>query len=126
MKKILVVDDHQNILEIIEGYLESVTDYQVTTLDHSPTALKKVQEEDYDLLITDILMPEMNGIELIDQVRKIKPELRILACSGGGESGALVAGLALDQALSEGAAVALLKPFTQEELLAKVQQLIGL
>lgn len=125
MKKILVVDDQQHVLDVIEGYLTDGHPYSVTTTTNAIEATGLIEENDFDLLITDILMPDLNGIELIDKVRQIKPGLKILACSGGGDSGALVAGLALDQALNEGAALALLKPFTEEDLLSKVQQLLG-
>lgn len=125
MKKVLVVDDQQDVLDTIEVYLEERNDLEVTSIDDSVKALEIIKNQHFDLLITDILMPEINGIELIDKVRGIKPSLKIIACSGGGDSGSIVAGLALDQALNEGAGVALLKPFTQEELLARIEMLLG-
>lgn len=124
MKKVLIVDDDANIGEIIMEYLKEVDNIETSFTPFSSKAITLLQEKHYDLLITDILMPEVNGIELTEFVFKNLPSTKVLACSGGGDSGSLVAGMALDQALEEGAHNALMKPFDKEELLTKVRDLL--
>jgi DNA-binding NtrC family response regulator len=123
-KRILIIDDDQNILDVMSGYLEVITEYEVSTTVSAKEGLKILENEHFDLLITDILMPELNGLELITKVQEKWPDLKILACSGGGDSGSVVAGLALDQALNEGACNAITKPFTDEQLMTKVQGIL--
>lgn len=125
MKKILVVDDDSNILEVFKDYLDPIPAYQVETAKWASDAEELLMKNHYDLLITDMLMPEINGLELTEFTKKHCPQTKVLACSGGGDSGLLVADLALGQALNEGAETGLEKPFTREELLAKVKHLIG-
>jgi len=124
MKNILVVDDDKNVLEVIQLTLEQNINYQITTLSNPKLALAKFKENPFDLLITDMIMPELNGIELTELVIREFPKTKVLAISGGGESGKLVASLALDQAMKNGAANGIFKPFQEEELLAKVKNLL--
>ena len=124
MKKILIVDDEQEVASLIKETLDEEEGYE-TKMTFSSTQAKEILKEDhFDLVITDMIMPEMNGIELTEHIFSNYPKTKVLACSGGGDSGKLVAGMALDQALEEGADNALLKPFTPEELMAKVKNLI--
>ncbi|MCF8059563.1 MAG: response regulator [Bacteriovoracaceae bacterium] len=121
MKKILVVDDDKDIGEIISEFL---SEYDVTYIGEAKEAIKILETVTFDLVITDLLMPDINGIELTEHIFNNYPKTRVLACSGGGSSGKLVAGMALDQALQEGADNAIMKPFTEEELKAKVSNLL--
>ena len=125
MKKILIVDDDSDILEVIEVYLSSNPNYEIETCTSGEKAKELLVQNEYDLLITDMIMPDTNGIELTEFTFKNCEKTKVLACSGGGDSGKLVAGLALDQAMTEGAHNAILKPFTEEELITKVKNLIG-
>ncbi len=124
MKQILVVDDERDVAETIHDIIDTYGDYHSEFVTDAESALEKIKNKKYDLIITDLIMPGMNGIELIDFIFKNHPEIKVLACSGGGQSGPLVAGIALDQALEEGADNAILKPFSPEELMAKIANLI--
>ena len=123
-KKVLIIDDDQNILDVMSGYFESDDTFEGHTSISPQAGLERLASEQFDLLITDIIMPELNGLELIEKVKKLYPDLKILACSGGGNSGAVVAGLALDQAINEGACSAIPKPFTEEEFMTKVRSVL--
>jgi CheY-like chemotaxis protein len=123
MKKILIVDDEQEVAELIEETLNQEDDFEAKAIFSSLEAIKLLEDNQYDLVITDVIMPDLNGIELTEHIFKHYPKTKVLACSGGGDSGKLVAGMALDQALNEGADNALLKPFTSEELIVKVKNL---
>ena len=71
--KILLVDDEPDILEII-GYNLSAEGYQIVTAENGVKAIKKAKKERPQLIIMDVMMPEMDGIEACEQIRKI-PEL---------------------------------------------------
>ena len=71
--KILLVDDEPDILEIV-GYNLSAEGYQVITADNGVKAVKKAKKEKPHLIILDVMMPEMDGIEACEAIRKV-PEL---------------------------------------------------
>ncbi|MCB1105229.1 MAG: response regulator [Opitutaceae bacterium] len=113
---ILVVDDEQDICGIAQLLLENAgCDVVCTT--NAARALAAVEQRDFDLLITDMLMPEMDGVELINSVRRTKPDQRIMAISGGGmaprESYLQIASM-------YGVNGVLAKPFSRDQLLKAV------
>jgi CheY-like chemotaxis protein len=117
---ILVVDDHPIMREVICEMLEDAG-HQVRCADDGREALRKLSCARFDLLVTDIVMPEMDGIELIGEVRRHYPEIRIIAMSGGGERFPTNDGLAIARRLGAGAA--LNKPFSVDQLLMSVEEL---
>ncbi|PIP95937.1 MAG: response regulator [Bdellovibrio sp. CG12_big_fil_rev_8_21_14_0_65_39_13] len=123
-KQILIVDDDPNIVDVLEGYLEDIPCH-IHKANNGKSAIETLAQNSIDLLITDVIMPDMNGIMLCEYTRKHFPQIKILACSGGGSSGKLVASMALDEILDHGAHKALMKPFTEEEFLRKVHILLG-
>ena len=82
-RHILVVDDEIPVVKILTEILE-LEDYKVTSTSSSNKALQLVKDgkHDYDLLITDHTMPELTGVELIEEVRKLKPDIPTILCSG--------------------------------------------
>jgi CheY-like chemotaxis protein len=124
MKKVLIVDDEHEVANLIKETLDEEKLYETMLTFSSLEAIEILKGSHFDLVITDMIMPDLNGIELTEHIYSNYPKVKVLACSGGGDSGKLVAGMALDQALEEGADNALLKPFTTEELLTKVKNLI--
>lgn len=125
MKQILIVDDEIEVAEAICDMISSSDQLEAHYVTSADAAMYTLEQESFDLVITDVFMPQINGIELIDHIHKTYPKMRILACSGGNHSGALIAGIALDQAMEEGADNAILKPFTAEQLLAKINNLLS-
>jgi len=87
-EKILIVDDEQYVIEATVGVLRSLN-YDITHFISSPLALKEIKDNPnkYDLLITDLTMPGMTGVNLILEARKIVPDLRAILCSGLGSNG---------------------------------------
>ena len=119
MKKILLIDDMQGIRDSLEVILTSK--YALDVVDNAQTGLSKITEGSYDLIITDIIMPGMDGNELMMQARK-QTDAKILAISAGGN------GVSADQALmlaKEQADMVLEKPFSRDDLLSNVEKLIG-
>lgn len=121
MKNILVIDDEQPVRKVICRYLEN-GQYDVDDVGSAEEAINAVKGKLYQLVITDILLPEKNGMELMADLREEYPGLKFLAISGGGH---IPADLYLQSALNQGAALTLIKPFSRDELLAAVQKLMN-
>lgn len=126
LKHVLIIDDEADVLEIICDYLQPFTYIATTTALTAEDAIEVMKTKSFHLVITDILLPGSHGIELTTHIRKNYPETKVLVCSGGGDSGKLVAGIALDEALDQGAHSAIIKPFTEQELIIQVNNLLKL
>ncbi|RQW89185.1 MAG: response regulator, partial [Geobacter sp.] len=114
-KTILFVDDNEMILEMAEGYLE-IYGYKVLTAALPSRALEIAGSHPgpIDLLITDVVMPEMNGPELYERLLENKPDLPVVYISGYKN----------DVALWGDKVVFVPKPFTAEQLLGSIQMIL--
>ncbi len=81
MKRILLAEDDRNLSRSIDILL-TLEGYQVIAVYNGEEALNKLLKQRYDMLITDIVMPNMNGIELVKKIRLINPTIPILIVSG--------------------------------------------
>jgi CheY-like chemotaxis protein len=84
MISLLYVDDEPSLLEICRIFLERTGEFSVTTAESAPAALDLLAGKQFDALIADYQMPEMDGIELLEVVRKTYPELPFLLFTGKG------------------------------------------
>ena len=107
--KILVVDDDKNIRRTITMALESL-DYFIQTAFDGKDAMMQLTKDEYDLIITDLKMPGMNGMELLQQAIAKYPNIRIVLISAHGTVDNAV------EAMKLGAVDFLQKPFTPKEL----------
>lgn len=82
MKKILVVDDNLMMRRLIRNVFRDDR-LDITEARNGLEGLQLVRENSFDLVITDIVMPEMEGLEFIIQLRKLEPKIKIIAISGG-------------------------------------------
>lgn len=114
---ILVVDDEENLHEALRLNLE-LEGYEVTSAYDGNEALKKINNEYFDLIIMDIMMPEVDGISVTETVRVNNNDVPILMLSARNSSADRVLGL------KKGADDYLAKPFNLEELLLRVDKLI--
>lgn len=114
---ILVVDDEENLHEALRLNLE-LEGYEVTSAYDGNEALKKINNEYFDLIIMDIMMPEVDGISVTETVRVNNNDVPILMLSARNSSADRVLGL------KKGADDYLTKPFNLEELLLRVDKLI--
>lgn len=81
-KHVLVVDDDRLIASLLEaGLQEAEGEYIVTTVYSAKAALTKIQQKKFALMLTDYNMPDMNGVELMQQIRLLSPETRIVLMS---------------------------------------------
>lgn len=120
MSRILIIDDDPSILTLFEQYLKSAG-YAVTTAPDGQTGLKLLDQRSFDLIITDILMPEMDGLELLLELRKNWKNIPVIAVSGGMKIQPVNF---LPQAKKFGAKRIFEKPVTLSELLQAVQKLL--
>jgi CheY-like chemotaxis protein len=120
MSRILVVDDESRIRMLLNTIL-SRKGYEVEEAPEGAAAIRLCREKDYDLVIMDLIMPEQEGLETIMQLRREKPDLPVIAISGGGKTGNLDF---LNTALKLGAQRAISKPFSNQEILDNVSELL--
>ena len=118
MATILVVDDDQACRETLASMLER-EGHSAIISNSSAEALSVISEDPPDLVITDILMPDLDGIELITQAKKRQPGLRCIAISGGGRA---PKELLLRAAKQLGAIESLQKPFERADLIRTVNR----
>lgn len=86
MAKILVIEDEASIRRVLVKILSEENDkYQVDEAADGVIGLEKIKKEDYDLVLCDIKMPKMDGVEVLEAVKKIKPETTIVMISGHGD-----------------------------------------
>jgi len=121
MARILVVDDQKPIRSMLRQTLER-EGHEVVEAPDGEVALEVFRADPTDLLITDIVMPNKEGIEIIMELRRDFPDLAIIAISGGGRIGPEAY---LDTAERLGAAKGLAKPISTSELLGAVREVLG-
>jgi DNA-binding NtrC family response regulator len=116
MANILVIDDDPDIRDLVKATLASAG-HQVSVAADGREGVQQCRAARPDLVITDLFMPEQEGIETIKQLRMESPDLRIVAISGKPTAGTM-----LEVAKRLGAHAALAKPFMADELLKVVEQ----
>ena len=121
MARIVVIDDDEQIREMVRRVLES-RGHSVEDADQGAGGIAHVAQRAPDLVITDIFMPGQDGIELLLELRKAFPALRVIAMSGGDGRGVLNL---LEDAELLGADRTIPKPFTPGELIAAVNDVLG-
>jgi CheY-like chemotaxis protein len=119
--KILVMDDDIEIREMLTDVLHW-EGYDVVNAEDGCQGLKTFRSQQPDLVITDILMPNVDGIEAIIQMRRERPDVKIIAMSGGGQTGEFDGLLC---ATKFGASNVIAKPFRASALLESVHKCVG-
>lgn len=120
MARILIIDDNELLLETVASSLRAAG-HAVTAAANGRLALKLVREEPPDLVITDIIMPEQDGVGVAMALRQEFPSIPVIAMSGDAAHSALY----FDLMKKLGARRLLAKPFTIVELLAAVAQMLA-
>ncbi len=116
-KSILLVEDEENLQEALKLNLE-LENYEVTSAYDGAEALKAVVSEHFDLIVLDVMLPEIDGITVCETIRLSNPDIPILILSAKNSSADRILGL------KKGADDYLTKPFNLEELLLRVNKLI--
>jgi putative nucleotidyltransferase with HDIG domain len=113
--RILVVDDEKVIRSILSDFLSS-EGFVVKAMDDGLSALTELESQPYDLVVTDLMMPEMGGIELLEEIRKRNYDLITIIMTGFGTVETAI------QAMKHGAYDYILKPFKMEEMLQIIKR----
>ena len=116
-EKILIVDDDASFRRVVDYTLKE-EGYQTTLAEDALTALGKLDESDFSLVITDVRMPQMSGLELLTSIRAIKPEVPVILVTGFASVESAI------EAVDLGVSAYIQKPFNTKEFLAKVEQVI--
>ncbi|MCC9016752.1 MULTISPECIES: sigma-54 dependent transcriptional regulator [Flavobacterium] len=86
MSKILIIEDEASIRRVLVKILSEENDtYQVDEAEDGAAGLEKIKSNDYDLVLCDIKMPKLDGVEVLEEVKKIKPEIPMVMISGHGD-----------------------------------------
>lgn len=125
MKNILVIDDDFNIRNLLK---ESLRDKQflVSEANNGQKGVEMCRKRNYDLIIVDIFMPEMGGIEFIKELQRFSPKTKIIAMSGGEKHHFFTSNTVLNTAIARGALRAFKKPFQIKDILHQIDELLAL
>ncbi len=131
MTSILVIDDETDVRDGIKRVLDRAG-YSVRIIDNATDAILELRRQVADVVITDIIMPRVNGVDAIDSIVREFPMVRIVAISGGGnfdvigyQPAAITTTAYLAAAKRAGAHLILTKPFESRELIEAVEHVIA-
>ncbi len=122
MKRVLIIEDNEDIRTFMQVALEGAG-FAVTLAPDGAEGLNRQRETPADIVITDIFMPDKDGIETIFELRQEFPQVKIIAVSGGGDFPKKMD--YLSTAIQFGAIKSLSKPFDSEELLDAVNNVLA-
>ena len=121
MAGVLIVEDDANLREMLRDALEK-RKFTVITAANGREAIARFRPSVIDLVVTDLLMPEEDGLMVIMKIRELKPSVKMIAISGGGKAGP---GSYLLMAGTLGADHVFSKPFLPSELVQKVREILA-
>ena len=131
MTRILLIDDETGVRESVSRVLERAG-FEVLAAENAELGLELLEENTIDVLVSDIIMPGMDGVKAIKTIRKSNPDMKIIAISGGGNFGpsayqptAITTTAYLQAATEAGADWVITKPFEKAELIDRIRELIG-
>jgi DNA-binding NtrC family response regulator len=117
-ERILIVDDEIDMLELLELIITDRTDYEVVTTNSPLEVPELMKSQAFDLLITDLRMPDLDGIELIEMVKKIDDQIPFIIITAYGTIESAV------EAMRKGAFDYITKPFRQEQILLTIEKVM--
>ena len=115
-EKILLVDDDVRILKSLARYLRGAG-YQVKEASDGDEAARLFTEDRFDLVLSDVMMPGINGVELLERIRTVAPEIPVVLISG-------FADWDRSLAIKRGAADLIMKPFDPADLVSRLKYLL--
>lgn len=118
-EKILIIDDEVDMLDMLKTIIEDKTTYQVSVTPKPQEALRLLGESPFDLVITDLRMPDLGGISLLEEIRGKHPDLPVIIISAYGTIDTAV------EAMQKGAFSYITKPFKQNEILVAIAKALA-
>ncbi|MFH1349334.1 MAG: response regulator [Pseudomonadota bacterium] len=119
-ERILVIDDEVDMLMLLRMIIEDNTDHEVETTNSPSEGIKLLKEREFHLVITDLKMPGMDGIELFDEFQELKPEVPVIIITAYGSPEAA------NSALQKGVADFIAKPFRKDSILFTIKRVLEL
>lgn len=119
-QRILVIDDEPDMLMLLRIMIEENTDHEVETTNNPSEGIKLFSQKDYDLVITDLKMPGLDGIELFDEFQEIKPDIPMVMITAYGSIETA------DEAMKKGIADFITKPFRKDTILFTINRVLEL
>ena len=113
--KVLLVDNEPNVLEVMRLGL-GIKGYDVDTVRRAVRALEALKKKQYDVILLDLLMPEMSGIELLKQIKQLDIKSKIFILSG------YVSDEVIQEAMDEGAAGYITKPSSADQICSSIEK----
>lgn len=117
MLRVLLVEDEENIRDTVKLNLE-MEDYEVVAVDNGREALKAAEGQHFDVMVVDVMLPEIDGFQVVEQIRLTNRETPIIFLTAKDQASDRI------QGLKKGADDYLTKPFVFEELLLRLRRLI--
>ena len=119
-KRILVIEDDLELQEFVEDFL-SENNFEVLLANNGNEGIEILENNDVDLVLTDLLMPEKDGVRVISEIKTQHSHIPVIAMSGGQS---VFSPVFLEAAATLGAAKTISKPFRNEELLQSINECI--
>lgn len=116
--KILVIDDERDIRDFLFKALTRIAGFQVDLAENGEKALKKIEKERFDLVMTDLKMPSMDGLQLITEISRSKPEILTVLMTGHGSIDSAI------EAMKNGASDYLTKPLNLDETILRLKKVL--
>jgi DNA-binding NtrC family response regulator len=117
-ERILIVDDEIDMLELLELIITDRTEYEVVTTNTPLEVPDLLKKQPFDLMITDLRMPDIDGIELIEMVKQVDDQLPFIIITAYGTIESAV------EAMRKGAFDYITKPFRQEQILLTIEKVM--
>ena len=109
-KRLLIVDDEETItFSLYQSFIHSANDYEVVTAASGEEALDRIKENSFDLVVTDIMMPGIDGFELLNAIHTENPETNVIIMTAYGSE------IYKERAMKEGARYYVEKPFEMKD-----------
>ena len=119
---ILLVDDEELLRAGVQEMLE-MSGYKVITATNGHEAMVCLKQHTIDLVITDLVMPKMDGVDLVEQIRQIRPDLPVIVVSGSTRN--IMQRYGIESIQVPGADASLSKPFKGVDLMSQIKELLG-
>src|SRR3990172_1955619 len=116
--KVLVVDDEKDIRGLLSKALSRVGGFQVDLAENGEEGLQKIINNSYHLVLTDLKMPKVDGLQVVTEIARIKPETLTVLMTGHGSIDSVL------EAMKHGASDYLTKPLNLEELVIRLRRVL--
>ena len=118
MAKILIIDDERSIRNTLKDILE-FEKHQIVLAENGKIGLEAAQSTSFDVIFSDIKMPEMDGIQALKKIRESDPNAAIIMCSAMGQQAMVI------ESIQSGAKDFIVKPFQADRVIEAVRKVVG-